>query len=329
MKTEKKEKRQEVFGSDQNLAAYVHYLYKYIGRPLLKKKKFKEFFQKNIYNEKYETLLKKANLNILPEEYFLSIHLTIIWIFVLGIILSIVFLFINALYSVILFYGSIVAVIFVGIAMYNYPIVVSKSRGKEIDAAIPYLLPYLKILSKEISLAKIIEIIDDFLIYKEMRIEFQKIKYFSNFLGLDINSSIREAMISCPSRELSDMMNDLVTISNSGGNIYDYLNRKLDNLNAEIDAKEKQTIETLLIYSQIYVVILLIAPLFFAIMSAILNLVNFGTDSGVSASSGSTIYVIILLLVVLPFLYAGFMMLVYYSKPLYTTLRPDKDGIEE
>ena len=47
-------------------------------------------------------------------------------------------------------------------------------------------------------------------------------------------------MNSCPSRQLSDLMNDLVTISNSGGDIYSYLSRKLSNLNTEIEALEKR-----------------------------------------------------------------------------------------
>jgi archaellum biogenesis protein FlaJ (TadC family) len=119
-------------------------------------------------------------------------------------------------------------------------------------------------------------------------------------------------------------MNDLVTISNSGGDIYAYLERKLNNLEEEIEALEKKNIDTLLIFSQIYVVLLLIAPLFFAIMSSILNLVQISADSSASAG-GSTVVTIMLLLFALPFAYAGFMMLVYYTKPLYARLKPIKD----
>ena len=193
-----------------------------------------------------------------------------------------------------------------------------------------YLLPYLKILAKEISLSKIIEIIDDFLIYKEIQIEFKKITYYKDFLGYDIHSSIRKAMESCPSRELSDLMNDLVTISNSGGDIYLYLNRKLKNLNQEIDAIEKKNIDTLLILSQIYVVILLIALLFFTIMSSILSLVDFSTSTSSSINgAGSSFSSILMLLFFLPLIYIGFMMLVYYSKPLYSRLEPISKGVKE
>ncbi len=306
-----------------SMTGLIHVIYKYLGRRLLQNKKFKSFFKENIYNKKYENILKKANLKILPEEYFISIYILIIFITGLILIFSIIFLFIDSLVSVLLFYGGILGILVMGISLYNYPIILAKNRGIEINASIPYLLPYMKILSKEINLAKIIEIIDEFLIYKEIKEEFRKIKYYYEFLGYDIHSSIREAMASCPSRELSDLMNDLVTISNSGGDIYSYISRKLENLNTEIEAIEKKNIDTLLILSQVYVVVLLISPLFFTIMSTILNLIDFSSKSSVAGSSGdNTVVIIIGLLVFLPIAYALFMVLVYYSKPLYSRLTP-------
>lgn len=317
-------KKESLFAefNDNYFVYLLHILYKYFGRKFLMNKKFSTFFYKSIYNKKYDTILKKANLKLLPEEYFVSIYMIIVTVVVSLIITSLVFLFIDPVVSVVTFYGGIIFVSFMGIFMYNYPIVIYKTRGTEIDASLPYLLPYMKILAKEINLSKIIGIIDEFLIYKEIRVEFRKIKYYSEFLGYDIHSSIREAMVSCPSRQLSDLMNDLVTISNSGGDIYGYLERKLSNLDQEILAIEKKNIDTLLIFSQIYVVLLLISPLFFTIMSTILNLISFSTEN-VGADSGSgTAGNIIMLLIILPFCYVGFMFLVYYSKPLYARLNP-------
>lgn len=328
-KTEIKKRNSGAEFKENPLTIYCHLMYKFFGRKLLAKKSFRSFFNKSIYNKKYEAILKKANLKLMPEEYFITIYITIVTGMILFFTLSIIFLFINSLYSASFFFGGVLVITFLGIFLYNYPIVQAKARGKEIDAAIPYLLPYLKILAKEINLSKIIEIIDDFLIYKEMRAEFRKIKYYSNFLGYDLHSSIREAMQSCPSRELSDLMNDLVTITNSGGDIYNYLERKLENLNQEIEAIEKKNIDTLLIMSQIYVVLLLISPLFFTIMTAILSLINFSTESAgsaVSATSGN-FSTIIMMLLILPFLYVGFMMLVYYSKPLYARLKPIVENV--
>ncbi len=228
--------------SDDPLAILSHQIYRFIGRRLIKNPKFKNFFQSKIYNNRYEKLLQEANMKILPEEYFISILVILSILVVLVIFFTIFSSFFlgNVVLAALSFYGGIFFIGAVGVFLYNYPLFLSSTRKSEIDASIPYVLPYMKILAKELNLSKIIEIIDDFLIYKEIKVEFKKIKHYTNFLGYDINSSIREAMKSCPSKELSDVLNDLVTISNSGGNIYSYLERKLSNLNEEIEAIEKK-----------------------------------------------------------------------------------------
>ena len=134
--------------SDNFLTIYCHFIYKYLGRKMLSNVKFKRFFSTNVYNKRYEAILKKANLSILPEEYFVSVYITIIGVFGLIMLSSIILLFVNSLYSLIVFYGGIIGIVSLGIFLYNYPIVVSRKRAMEIDASIPYLLPYMKILSK-------------------------------------------------------------------------------------------------------------------------------------------------------------------------------------
>ncbi|MFW6027089.1 MAG: hypothetical protein ACOCRX_12205, partial [Candidatus Woesearchaeota archaeon] len=57
----KRKKNNEKF-----LEFYCHMIYRYIGRYLLQNKKFKFFFDKNIYNIRYEGILKKANLKLMP-----------------------------------------------------------------------------------------------------------------------------------------------------------------------------------------------------------------------------------------------------------------------
>jgi len=173
----------------------------------------------------------------------------------------------------------------------------------------------MKILSKELNLQRIIEIIPDFIIYEDIYKEFERINYYYKFLGYDIHSSIKMAMESCPSKRLNDLFNDLVSISNSGGNIYNYLATKLDNLNQETIAIEKKLVETLLIFSQVYVVLLLISPLFFAIMVSILDFVQIS-----SISSGGAIILLFKMIFFLPFGYLLFIVFVYYSKPLYKRL---------
>jgi hypothetical protein len=59
-------------------------------------------------------------------------------------------------------------------------------------------------------------------------------------------------------------------------------------------------------------------------MSTILNLVDFNSATGGGASTGanSTMASIFAMLIFLPLAYMAFMMLIYYSKPLYSRLKP-------
>ncbi|MCA9486376.1 type II secretion system F family protein [Candidatus Woesearchaeota archaeon] len=309
------------------ITMYFHFIYRSMGRNLLLREKFRNFFFKNIYNKRFEKILIKANMKTLPEEYFIGVYITMTGAIALLAILTITLLLaFGSETAVYFFYGAFFLTCLLGFFIYNFPVILANQRRQEIDAAMPYILPYMKILAKELPLSKIITILDEFLIYKAIKEEFQKIRYYSEFLGYDIQTSVREAMFSCPSKLLSDLMNDLVTISNSGGDVYGYLERKLNNLEQEIESLEKKNIETLLIYSQVYVVVLLIAPLFFAIMSSILNLIDINVGSSSQTSDPtSTITTLVILLLALPFAYVGFMMLVYYSKPLYARLKPMKN----
>jgi archaellum biogenesis protein FlaJ (TadC family) len=319
--TKKIKKNNEKF-----LEFYCHMIYKYIGRYLLQNNKFKFFFDKNIYNIRYEGILKKANLKLMPNEYFITIFITLIMLIVFIAFSTIISIFFrHPLLPPLFFFGGILLITMSGIFLYNYPVVIARDRGAKINAAMPFILPYIKILAKELNISKITAIISDFIIYEEIKIEFEKIKYYSETLGYDIHSSIRIAMMSCPSRELSDIMNDLVTISNSGGDIYFYLERKLININEEIEAIEKKNIDTLLIYSQIYVVVLLISPLFYTIMTSILNMINFNAGIDNIGGTGSSVGPVLILLAFLPFVYVAFMMLIYYTKPLYSRLKPIKN----
>ncbi len=326
MKNKKENKINEIL-NENSITNFFHFIYKIFGKKLLQKKGFRKFFYEQIYNKKYEAILKKANFRLIPEEYFFVIFFLLFIMFIICFIISILFIFVKFNIAQLIFYTSILLIFIIGLFLYNLPIILANVRRNNINASLIYILPYLKILSKELNLQQIITLIPEFIIYKDAYIEFQRINYYYNFLGYDIHSSIRIAMESCPSKELSDILNDLVSISNSGGDIYKYLSNKLENLNTEIIAIEKKNIDSLLIFSQIYVVLLLIAPLFFAIMSSILELIqiDFSNVGGASLNSSSTSMIIFSLIFFLPLAYGVFIGLVYYTKPLYKRLEPIKN----
>lgn len=310
------------------LSKTCHYTYIYIGKHILKIKQFRKFFYKSIYIKKYEDILQQANLRIYPEEFFITSFLFLIFLIV-SYSIGVFFLVINypEFFSFSLFVAGLVTVIIGGIFFYNYPLYYSKQRAKEIDAAIPHILPYLKLLSSDLSLSDIVKLMDEFTPYKELKKEFQKIRYYNEFLGLDLITSIQRSMKTSPSKKLSELMNDIIVISNSGGNVYSYMITKVDRMNQEIESIERQTLESVMILSQIYIVFLLIGPLLAAVVLSVFSFISFGTIGGdptATPESSSQIIYFIVMLSIIPPMYFMFYLIVYMVKPLYSKIQINK-----
>lgn len=308
------------------LSKTCHYTYIYLGKYLLKIDSFRKFFYKNIYVKKYEDILQQANLRIYPEEFFITSFLFLILLIILYSTATVFLVsYFPEFFSFSLFVAGLVSVMIGGIFFYNYPLYYSKQRSKEIDAAIPHILPYLKLLSSDLSLSDIIKLMDEFTPYREMKKEFQKIRYYNEFLGLDLISSIQRSMKTSPSKRLSELMNDIIIISNSGGNVYLYMTTKVERMNQELESLEKQTLESVMILSQIYIVLLLIGPLLAAVVLSVFSFISFGTIGGdtttSAADTSSQIIYFIVMLSIIPPMYFIFYLLVYMVKPLYSRIQ--------
>ncbi|MFP4402476.1 MAG: type II secretion system F family protein [Candidatus Nanoarchaeia archaeon] len=305
-----------------------HTIYVHIGSKLLKNKKFKEFFDSSIYTKKYEDVLQQANLRIYPEEFFISSFLFLIFAFssyVIGMIALITVA--PELFTFPIFFIGIFGITVAGIAFYNYPYYISKQREGEIDAAIPHVLPYMKLLSSDLTLSDMIKLLEEFTAYKELRKELEKIRYYNHFMGVDLISAIRISMKTCPSKQLSELFNDIIMISNSGGDVYSYMNTKVKRMNEEIESTEKQTLESVMILSQIYIVFLLIGPLLAAVVLSVFSFISFGTIGSSAAEQtteiGTQIIYFVVMLSIVPPLYFIFYLLVYMVKPAYSKIKEE------
>ena len=90
-------------------------------------------------------------------------------------------------------------------------------------------------------------------------------------------------------------------------------------------ALERKYFNSLLLYSQIYITLLLISPLFYAIIVSLFNIVEFSSFSQLQKVNLDFSFVnyfeIIVLYFVLIFLYGFFAYLIYLSKPLINRLK--------
>ena len=331
------------FGYENSLIKFCIFFYQHIIKNLpenfLNKKKIEREYKKELYIR----MIKRSGLNILSEEYYMSLIFLGLFLIFFFFILSVIVLFLsftlnffqnsfdNTLLAVGLFLFTIVFAVNYFFFVFSYPNLLQQKREKEIDASLLKVIPYLKITAKDLSLHSIIEIMPSFVKFKEISIEFKKIQYFYNFLGEDINTSIRKAVDTCPSKTLKDLLNDLVNITNSGGDLYAYLIQKEKEYESLFMALENKYFNSLLLYSQIYITLLLISPLFYAIVVSLFGIVEFTSLTQIDVSGGDDFSYLdymqmIILYFVLIFLYGGFAYIIYLSKPLIYRLKTFKIG---
>ena len=332
-----KKDKELYFGYENFLTKFCIFFYQIFIRNLPKNFLNKSKLESEYKKEKYIKAIKKSGMNILSEEYYMSLVFLGLFIFMILFIIIVLMFFIsfsielfgfninNIMISSFLFFLSFGIITIYFISIFSYPVFLQKKREKEIDAALLKIIPYLKITSKDLSMASIIEIMPKFVKFREISIEFKKIQYYYDFLGQDINTSIRKAVETCPSKTLKDLLNDLVNITNSGGNIYSYLNEKEKEYEDLFMALERKYFNSLLLYSQIYITLLLISPLFYAIIVSLFNIVEFSSFSQLQKVNLDFSFVnyfeIIVLYFVLIFLYGFFAYLIYLSKPLINRLK--------
>ena len=303
----------------------------------------KNFLNKNhienqFISEQYSIVMRKANMNLFPEEYYMSSIFAGIFFF-MALIFTTIVLFLNGQYIIAqtVFYAcSVLTVLYFSLIL-NYPEIKAKSRAANIDASLLLVTPYFKILSKDLPLYSVVGIISRFLKYKEISNEFDKINYYFNFLGFDINTSINKAMRSCPSDKLRQMLSDLVSIKTTGGDAYLYLEKRTENENETIIKLEKKNVETLLNFSQIYIILLLILPLFMGLLYSLMNIIDFSIFSeGYNVVESpktldETVYdfiPFIVLLFFMPIVYTVFIILINLSKPIYKKLELKQGSVK-
>ena len=298
----------------------------------------KNRIEKQFTSEQYSIVMRKANMNLFPEEYYMSSIFVGIFFF-MALIFTTIVLFLNGQYIVAqaIFYLCTFLTILYFSFILNYPEIKAKSRASNIDASLLLVTPYFKILSKDLPLYSIVRLVSKFLKYKEISTEFDKINYYFNFLGFDINTSIKKAMQSCPSDKLRQMLSDLVSIKTTGGDAYLYLEKRTESENETIIKLEKKNIETLLNFSQIYIILLLILPLFMALLYSLMNIIDFSIlaeGSNLTQTKKTVEEVIyeftpfIFLLFFMPIAYSVFIYLINISKPVYKKLEIKQEDLK-
>ena len=215
--------------------------------------------------------LKKSNIRILSRTYVSLILFTTLLSLPLSIIIW--FFFTSSLISGITF--GFITSIGVFISAYYYPKVIADSRQKLIKQELVFAVVHMSTIAGSGSHPmKIFQLIVNSNDYKEVGQEFKKVLNYINLFGYSLSSALRAVSSNTPSLELREIFEGMSSTIETGGDIKQYLSDKSEDALLRFRLEQKKYIEKLAAYSEVYVGLLVAAPLLFIVTMAILEKIS-------------------------------------------------------
>jgi len=226
--------------------------------------------------------LREANIRF-PLPIYLSIALfSILCIFLFSIIvflIGMVFAGILNLVWIPFALAFLSAVIF-----YIYPSLEKSSVNKKISDELPFAAIYMaSIAGADIEPARVLKIIAMSPEYVNIGFEIKKVVNQIDIYGYDLVTALRNISRKTPNKKLADLFNGLAVNITSGGDLKDYLEKKAQNLLADYRIERQTYSKYAETFMDIYISILITAPLILIMMFVIMNVTGLGIGISMNA----------------------------------------------
>ncbi|MBD3190934.1 MAG: hypothetical protein GF308_09835 [Candidatus Heimdallarchaeota archaeon] len=177
--------------------------------------------------------------------------------------------------------GLLIPIIVI-LAFYFYPSYEADNRKRAIESSLPTASSFLAAMSSAgVSPDKAFVALANESIQMEISEEAEKISRNIEILGYDLLSALELAAENSPSKLYSSFLEGLVSVVTSGGDMTGYLTNETKTLMREKVREEKEFIEGLGVIAELFLVIGVVAPIFFVIMLAVLAIMSSGSgDEG-------------------------------------------------
>ena len=180
------------------------------------------------------------------------------------------------------------------------PDMTARARAKDIEARLPYALNYLSTMANAgatpermfASLAK-----QD--IYGEVANEAAWIDRDVRLLGVDMLTAMNKAIDRSPSPKFQDLVQGIITVLTSGGDLKEYLMAKAEQFLVEGRQENQRFMDSMGVMAESFVVVVVAAPLFLIVILSVMSM--FGSDADQVLQMGY-----LLVVGLLPIAQAGF-----------------------
>ena len=171
------------------------------------------------------------------------------------------------------------------IVMYIYPGMKASNRKGPIDKNLPYISNFLTLLSSSnVPPSLIFESMAKIDTLKEVRLEFSNIIRDIEIFGNDLMTSIVDNAKLTPNDKLGEILEGYVATVRTGGNPTEYLKITTDAVTKDRLGKLYMMLESLSAMAEIYIMMLVAAPLLFIVLFVTLGMIGSGTIGGLSMS---------------------------------------------
>ncbi len=256
--------------------------------------------------------MEKSNIGLTMEEYVsVALFICILTFFIETIMLTIIFSIVisNILFAIVLALGlSIIVTGIVIFLFYMYPSVIAGSREKNIDKMLPFAAAYLTAISsgsKDIS--AMFRTLGTFEQYGEISTEAKTVARNIDMFGMTAVESVKRVAERTPSENFKDLLFGINTILISGGNLMTYLQGKGDELMADYRRKIRRYANTLSLFVEIYLTLLITGSVFFIVLSSVISVISGGL--------GTVLLQTFVVFILLPLISLGFILLIKSTSP--------------
>lgn len=270
------------------------------------KRIFRNLFKKiNIYDERKDHLLEKADIKMTYEEYYSMAIMTSLIAFIGSLVATLVVYMLfpsNITLLVVFLVPSLLVLMFSSYYLF-LPESKAKSRARKIDALLPYAVNFIATMSSAgLSPAEIFKRLSNVPLYGEIQKESRKIAKEIYLMGVDTITALKHAMERSPSRKFKDFIQGIISTIHSGSDLNIYLKNVVEKYMQDDLMERKRSLESLAVVAEIFVIAVIAMPLFLVIIISTMSL----------TSSGATIpfnFIYLLSFLILPLAYFGFYVL--------------------
>ncbi|MCL5018559.1 MAG: type II secretion system F family protein [Candidatus Pacearchaeota archaeon] len=174
--------------------------------------------------------------------------------------------------------------------MYFYPSLEKKSVEGKINQELPFATINMSAISgSRIEPIKIFSIISATKEYPHLEKEFNKLLNKINIYGYDLVTALKDSASNCPSQKLAELFNGLATTITSGGDLFDFFDKRSQTLLFEYRLDKEKRTKTSETFMDIYISVVIAAPMILMLLLMMMRI----SGLGVALSTGTITFLIV------------------------------------